>query len=106
MQPSLMCIEGADVERSERNVLLMGDEMEMKAELEDKPNLFFELVAWRQFGFNVHWHRTSEQKASDARKTLMVQRITDVMYSCGLTAELGIIAGTVLLEGQIIQLLL
>ena len=47
MQPYLMCIEGADVERSERNVLLMGDEMEMKAELEDKPNLFLALVAWR-----------------------------------------------------------
>ncbi len=27
--------------------------MEIKAELEDNPNLFLELVAWRQLGFNA-----------------------------------------------------
>ena len=27
--------------------------MEMKPELEDNPNLFLELVAWRQLGFNA-----------------------------------------------------
>lgn len=30
MQPSFMCIEQDDVERSEKNVLLMGDQMEME----------------------------------------------------------------------------
>ncbi len=53
MQPSLMCKEEDDVEEGEKNLLLMGVSMEMKAELEDKPNLFLELVAWRQFGFNA-----------------------------------------------------
>ena len=88
MQPSLMCIEEDDVERSEKNVLLMGDQIETRAELENKPNLFLGLVAWRQLGFNalkIPWrlqmdtwrhfpihiqlHRMSEKKASNARTT-------------------------------------
>ena len=53
MQPSLMYIEQDDGERSEKNVLLMADQIEVKAELENKPNLFLGLVAWRQLGFNA-----------------------------------------------------
>ena len=73
--------------------------MEMEAELEDKPNLFLELVAWRQLGFNAFENPsattngyietfsnkhtptpTIEQKASNARTTVTVQGSMNVMH--------------------------
>ena len=72
--------------------------MEMKAELEDNPNLFLELVAWRLLGFNaskiqprlqrdtqrhflinIHLHGMLEQEASNAITTLIVQSTTRVI---------------------------
>lgn len=48
MRPSLRY----DIGRREKKVVVIGEWMVRKTELEDKPNLFLQLVAWRQLGLN------------------------------------------------------
>lgn len=102
--------------------------MVMKIKLEDKPNLFLELVAWRRLGFNafkipprlqcIGYTGTSSNKhtlapnvgaegfASKDDSNGLYRDERTSCQSCGLAAEAGTIARVAFLEGQTIRLLL